>query len=244
MCFSFGYAVYKWILYPCTLLALWPIPYYSSAQSLTGTSGLVTVPTAEMLGDGEVSFGATFFNKRYFAFSNNQYHGLAYYATLGYLPFLEISLRLTRCINYPEPQAIGDRMPSVRVRVYKEDEYIPSVVLGIHDFAAVFGGEEAINFNACYVVASKNIETNSGIGKIGFHLGYGTDWIAAFNHQFVGLFGGVSVSPKPFIVFMLEHDAEKFNIGSRATLFEHLNLILGLMHLDAISAGLSYNFRL
>jgi hypothetical protein len=235
----------KAILLLTAVLALIFRPQSSLAQSLTGTSGLITIPTAEILKDGEVSFGANFMNKEYFAYGDNKYHGLANFATIGYLPFLEISFRLTRKLDYPEPQAIGDRMVSVRLRPLKESRFFPAFALGIHDFARVTGTViPTNNFNALYLSASKGFGLRPVIDRIDFHLGYGTDWIEALDHQFVGPFGGVSISPRPFIRFILEHDAEKLNCGLRISILDHIDFLAALIDFKVVSGGTSFRFRL
>ncbi len=233
------------ILLLTLVLALLSHSQNGSAQSLTGTSGLITIPTAEILKDGEVSFGANFINKEYFAYGFNNYHGLSNFATIGYLPFLEISFRLTRRLDYPEPQAIGDRMISVRLRPLKESRFFPALVLGAHDFARVTGTAiPTNNFNALYLSASKGFGLRHVIHRVDFHLGYGTDRIEALDHQFVGPFGGISISPRPFLRFMLEHDAEKLNCGLRISILDHIDFLAALIDFKVISGGTSFRFRL
>ena len=186
--------------------------------------------------DGEISFGSSWLNKEHFVYGSNQHHGMANFITLGYLPFLEISARLTRRLNYPAPQALGDRMVSVRLRVLKENAFFPSVVAGIHD---PIGTKR---FNALYLVTSKSVHLFRTTTAV--HLGYGFDRIEAQQRQFVGLFGGVSVSPSPFVTLMLEHDAERFNCGARVSILDHVELLVAFLNFDALSVGASYKLRL
>jgi len=227
-----------WILALSLTFILIFQPENGIAQSLTGTTGLITIPTAEMPRDGEISFGLNLINKKYLVLfdSNKEYHGMANFMTLGYLPFLEISARLTRLLNHPQPQALGDRMVSVRLRLFKENEFFPSIVLGLHD---PVGNK---HFNASYLVASKNFRPSHT--TMDFHLGYGVEWIEAAQHQFIGLFGGISLSPTPFIALMLEHDSEKFNCGMRMSILDHVEILLAFLNFDTFSGGISYKFRL
>ena len=230
----------KWISVCVALILLFGFSSQNViAQSLTGTTGLVTIPTAEMPEDGEISFGFSIINKEHSAYSyahGGQHHEVANFITLGYLPFLEITPRLTRLLHFPQPQAIGDRMVSIRLRVLKESAIFPSVVCGVHD---PFGA--SINFSASYLVASKSFSASNC--RMGIHLGYGGDWLKAREakgHQFLGLFGGVSLSPSPFITLMLEHDAEKLNGGVRLSIFDRLELTGAFLGFDAFSGGISY----
>jgi len=236
----------KWVLLFNIALILLFQSRAGIAQSLTGTTGLITIPTAEIPKDREISFGTSWLNKKYFVLYDyyQEYHGMANFITLGYLPFLEISARLTRILDSPRPQSIGDRMVIVRLSPFKENAFFPSVVLGAHDFVWQIREKPSNNFNALYLVASKNFRFESFVNSIGFHLGYGTDWREARHHQFVGLFGGISLSPSPFIALMLEHDTEKFNCGMRMSILDHLEILVALLNFDTLSGGISYKFKL
>ena len=211
------------------------------AQSLTGTTGLLTIPTAEMPEDGEISFGTSLLNKKHFGYWGGsyryKYHGMANFITLGYLPFLEITPRLTRFLDFPDPQATGDRMVSIRLRLLRESEFLPSVVFGVHSPFST-----SRYFNSSYLVVSKNFRLPH-TRKIGFHLGYGVDFLDAKSHQFIGVFGGVSFSPHPSLTLMLEHDAEKFNSGVRLTFFDRVELLVAFLNFNALSGSISYKFK-
>ena len=159
------------------------------AQSLTGTTGLVNIPTADILQDGQIYFGVGFVNKKYNTWISDEFHQTAYFVTIGFLPFMEVSLRLTRLLRYGD-NALGDRMASIRLRLLKEHEFYPSLVLGAHDFTSAFGIDMFNNFNTLYLVTSKHIQIESFLQKIGFHLGYDTNWIKAVQHQFIGVLEG------------------------------------------------------
>ena len=99
------------LLYPQTI----------PAQSLTGTTGLVSIPTAQMPADGTVAVGVNLIDRRYHD-SPDPYPGntaMVQYASIGFLPFAEVGLRLTRMLDRPRAQALGDRMVSVRLRLLR-----------------------------------------------------------------------------------------------------------------------------
>jgi hypothetical protein len=217
------------------------------AQSLTGTSGLVTIPSAELPKDGEVIFGLNAGNKKYNVRNPGKFHHYSYYATIGYLPFLEVSLRLTRHTNFSwsfGDEGLGDRMASVRLRVMKEKKYTPSLVLGVHDVFSAFEKTKVVYFNALYIVGSKTIKPMNSPFRFGLHMGYGTDRMKAKHHEFVGLFGGLSIGYKDFLSFMVEQDTEKFNGGVRLDLFRHVQILAALLNFDSFSGGVSFRFAL
>ncbi|MGD8777882.1 MAG: YjbH domain-containing protein [Ignavibacteria bacterium] len=216
------------------------------AQSLTGTSGLVSVPTAEIAADGNLILGVNFLNKKYLEYTKYKYHAMAYFVTLGYLPFLEVSIRFTRQSLPQELRktSVGDRMISLRLKILKEGIFFPAIVLGCHDIGTTISSGDARHFNSLYLVGSKIFHFNSIIKNIGFHLGYGADWMKSNHYQFIGFFGGISIPINSFSDFMLEHDSKYFNCGIKLLFLGKLQLLVSLMDLNGFSGGISYKFIL
>jgi hypothetical protein len=78
------------------LLALltWGLaPLSGRAQSLTGTTSLITVPVAHLPSDSVITFGAGFMNRKYTDYLEGRHHYTPYSASITFLPFLEVSLR-------------------------------------------------------------------------------------------------------------------------------------------------------
>ena len=215
-----------------------------AAQSLTGTTGLVTIPTAEMPEDAGVSFGVSFFSKKFQQYGRGQYDLIPYFANIGYLPFLEVGLRATRRRDLGRGEGLGDRMVSVRLRLLSERNMVPALVLGVHDFLTGSEGYTTTHFNALYLVASRHLRVAPLASDVGLHLGYGTDWMKARHYQFVGLFGGVSVSPTSYLTLMLEYDSERFSGGLRMTVLDHVALLAAWQGFDVFSGGVSYRLKL
>ncbi len=215
----------------------------AAAQSLTGTSGLVLIPTAEMPADGTLAFGGGFVHKRYSRYKGGTHHYVPYYTSITYLPFLELGFRFSRLVDSPERQALGDRMVSVRLRLSSEGEKRPAVVVGAHDFIKSSDASTS-RFNTLYLVLSKHFDGIPVARRIGVHAGYGSDVMDADSHQFVGLFGGLSASPVPGLDVLVEYDGDALSIGPRVLLFRHLQLVAALQNFDAVVAGGSVRFRL
>lgn len=210
----------------------------SVAQSLTGTAGLVTVPTAAMPADGSVSVGVNWVHPDFHRSPYGTNTAVYEFASVAFLPFVEVGLRLTRVLDTPE-QALGDRMVSVRLRLLEDGEYTPAVVVGAHDLVGTR------IYHTTYVAASKEVEGVPVAGTVGVHAGFGGQWlgISAKGEQFQGFFGGVSVAPRPWVTLMAEHDAERVNAGVRLRVWRFS--LLGAAHdLRALSGGVSYTHRL
>jgi len=214
----------------------------SVAQSVTGTTSLITIPTGEMPDDGTLSFGGGFVNKKYSDYLDGRVHFTPYFIAVSYLPFLEVSFRFSRPWRLDDRERLGDRMVSARLQLLRENKKRPALVFGVHDFLSGVGASHNLYFNALYLVASKHIQLAPFAA--GFHLGYGTDWMKARHHQFVGPFGGVSVSPFRFLDVMLEYDGETVNVGQRVTLFKSLEVLVALENLDTFTGGATFRIKL
>ena len=216
------------------------------SQTLEGTTGLFFIPTAEMQKDGQLSIGTNFVHRELISFGGFAEDAYTPYVTFTYLPFIEFNLRITRMIkSRVTTQGIGDRTFSVRIRFIEEGVVLPAFAFGLHDALAVFGGSGAIHNNALYIVGTKNISPHSFlIESISLHAGYGLDVIKADTHNFVGLFGGLSLHLLNHFELMTEYDGKRANCGLRIKYFDHLSLLGGFIGYKHFSGGASFNFTL
>ena len=126
------------------LLMILSISWKGFSQATNGMSGLIHIPSARMLDDGQLVLGAAFIPKPYFQRYYRRINpGLNTYITYGILPFIEVMFRYTHELNLkvnPQTQYFPDRMLGIRARILKEKKIIPAVVIGFQDSSAVFGG--------------------------------------------------------------------------------------------------------
>ena len=227
----------------------------SHAQSLTGVPGLVTIPTAEMAEDGTFTAGYHFLNHPYRTFYPDdpfggmaKYHAHAPYASLVFLPFLELNLRLTRsATNDLREDYLGDRFVGVRVQALRETSMWPAVVVGAHDFVG-----RSRRFAATYVAVSKTMHPPV-VDHVSLHLGYGPRLLGSESnesdsftkrYQFDGLFGGVAVAPVPGLRLMVEYDSHQLSGGVDAVLWKGLRILVGIVGFEALSGGVGYTLTL
>ncbi len=218
-------------------------------QSLTGTTGYFSIPSAEIYQDKAMFFGSNLLNKEYKKWGNLDYHAMDFFVTTTYLPFVELSIRFTRMIDLPKSEyesTNGDRMASARFRLLKEGKFHPAVVFGLQNFFTTLQSGDASHFNSTYLVVTKNFKIHKVLQNVGLTAGYGTDVLTSADYQFIGFFGGVKITPQDlnFLELMLEYDAEKWNLGTRITVLKHVVFLAGLEGFDAFSGGLSYRFML
>lgn len=210
-----------------------PLP----AQSLAGMTGLVTIPTAHLQRDGTVAVGMNLVDRRHHGYDNpgfEQHSGLVQYVSIGFLPFVEVDLRLTRVVGVPR-LALGDRMVSVRLRVVDEGPRTPAVAVGAHDVVGTH------RFHTLYAVASRSVAGVLGVGDVSAHVGVGGDplRLGLRSQGPRGAFGGVSVSPAPPVALMAEYDGSQVNAGVRLRI-GRFALLAAAQDLEGFSGGLSY----
>lgn len=219
------------------ILALGSIfPSSIVAQSLMGTTGLVTIPTARMQKDGTLSMGVSYFDRKHMEyFEGTENIGMAY-INLTLLPFLELVMRVNRPVPYHSVYTV-DRTPMLRLRILKERTYLPAVVVGIHDFASsqTWGW---VYFNATYIVLSKKIN------EFDFHFGYAPKIMEAHYYQLNGPFGGVAYIPNKAVSLFAEYNTKTINAGVQLQFFKHFGLSLATINFDSFATGVNFKIFL
>ena len=230
------------------LLIILLISWKGFSQSTNGMSGLIHIPSARMLEDGQLVIGAAYIPKPYFQRYNRRLNpGLNTYITYGILPFVEVMFRYTHELNMPVNTTTGyfpDRMLGFRARLLSEKKYLPALVLGLQDASAITGDTCLVcsNYSATYFVGSKNIKTE--FGNFDLTLGYAFDFFELKSKDYMGVFGGISFSPNFFknTSILIENNSKGINTGIGLTGFSKFNLMLGLWNLDKPTFSFNYLF--
>jgi hypothetical protein len=212
---------------------------------MVGTSGLFHVPTANVPADRTIILGSSYIPMedmpRGFLERGNQpaiYDALTAQATVVFLPSLEVMFRYTGNLKMNERDRqtlFMDRMLSARLRLWKEGELIPAVLLGYHDMGSYS------YFESQYLVASKHIDA---LGmQLGLHAGYAFDLFGRRSEAYRGSFGGIALMPlgDERLELILEHDSHHPNAALRIQLFSRLSLMAGLYELRR--AGFQVSLR-
>jgi len=215
------------------------------AQSLTGLSGYFKIPSAYISDDAQLSIGGSIFNRKYQPYSDYQKDDADAYILLGYLPCVELSIRLTRQIGAHTPFHNADRMFSGKVKIIEEGEYIPAFTLGLQNPLST--EESANHFNSTYFVVSKLFQL-SPIVSTSITVGRGFDWIKAADYEFIGFFGGVEIKYSPSEIIntslILENTGLVSNIALKLLLFKHFVLLGGFEGFNAFSFGSAFLINL
>lgn len=219
----------------------------TNAQSLTGTTGYFNIPSGEIHKDRTMFVGSNLLSKDYKKWGSPDHDAMNFFVTTSFLPFAEISIRFTRVIGLDDySSTVGDRMASARLQVLNEKKYVPSVVIGLQNFFTTLSSGGASHFNSTYIAVTKNFRLPKVINNFGLTAGYGSEILDAADYQFIGLFGGIKITPQhlEFLELMAEYDGDKWNAGARVTILKHIVLLGGFEGLDAFSGGVSYRFLL
>jgi hypothetical protein len=128
---------------------------YPLTLSTHGTVGLIQVPTARVLDDGEFGFGIS---------SEIPFNRI--YGRMQFFPWLEVALKYTEGKHKPynlviDTQTWKDKGIDLKFQLLKESEYLPAIAIGFNDFGgtAYYASE--------YIVANKrfnNLDLTLGMG--------------------------------------------------------------------------------
>lgn len=220
--------------------------------SLGGTSGLIHIPTAEVLSDQQVTVGLGYVHRQAAYLERGRCDNYPVYIVLGYLPRLEFSAGVTfvpGTKSYDGTNTYKDGVVSLQYLVLKERKYLPALALGARDIYSF------ILLNTTYVVASKSIVAKPTI-HWRLHIGYGSDIIDhhlgvpkkdrqfPVGHTIVGLFGGLEINWKNRLSYVLEYDSQKMNTGFRFHWLRNWQLDLVLLNMEYWSGNLNCSFSL
>jgi len=224
------------------------MPLNIYAQSLMGTTGLFNIPAAELMPDKTVMIGFNQIPKEYSAYGNFQYNNMVYYATVTFLPRIELMFRYTyrlgAGVRRSDTNFFMDRMVAARFLLLRENEYRPSLLIGFHDPGKSINLAANNTFSANYVSLSKNLEfyfLNTGL-----HLGYAFDIPGQKTLTHRGAFGGITLAHRtvPAVQLIFEYDSAYINQAVKVLLFNRIQLMGGLINFDRLSGGLSYRVQL
>lgn len=164
---------------------------FNNPSNWAGT-GLMEIPTARVLDDGELRFGVA------------QAHPFRWYSgAMGVYPGLEVDFRFTELLNIESnsPGSYGnykDKALDVKYQIFQESKVFPALAVGLHDIQ----GTQL--FPAKYMVFSRQIF------PLDFTLGFGTQRLKG-DHSLpltdkVGMFGGVEFALNDWFHLMAEYN--------------------------------------
>jgi hypothetical protein len=185
-----------------------------------GVSGILSVPTAEVVDDGVAVFGLGRFLRRMETRAGDTI-ARNYTVTLGYLPGLEVTARFVDFPQLPDSHGttnLQDRAVSAKYRVLFNNRL--SAALGALDV----GGQSQVN------AAYYGVATYRCLPQLSVSAGTGTD-------RLDGLFGGVRWTPHKTVSLLGEYDTRTVNYGVELRPLKGLTLTGGLINGHAAISG-------
>jgi len=205
--------------------------------SLWGSTGLLSVPTAQVQPYASFAIGANWVDSDH---REGAWGGgtMAQFLTVGVVPQVELSLCATNVYGrlgmqeWSRPDGGGysiDRMVSLQWRVVDRGQEL-AVAVGAQDFVGTGDlgpGTSNRLYRADYVVAS------AGVGRLAVHAGLGSGRLR-------GGFGGVEWSVSPRVALVADRDAEFTNVGVRVAVARRVTADVALMGMESLGGGLTY----
>lgn len=212
-------------------------PARSAGLALNGMTGLVNTPTAEVLPDATVRFGASQVDEERAFFGRGQMDNRLFFVSIGFLPRTEVSIRATwlpeLSLLESRDTAVVDRLAGGRFLVLAEGR-LPALALGVDDVRGTR------LFHSSYAVATKTLR--AGRPCLRASLGYGSRLLEAGDYVLDGTFGGLEASAGPASA-LLDFDTETWNSAARLTAFGRLSVLIALLDLKTPSGGIAWIHR-
>lgn len=224
-----------------------------AGSSLLGPQGLLLTPTANLPVDRQFQVGVRQLQAPYaFIKGEKVANNFLFYASLVYLPRLEVTLSFTTAPGRhgnDGSNVYKDAAVFAQFFVLEEKDDLPALAIGMYDFYSYSF------YNALFMVLSKTFRNRLPV-PLQAHLGYGVDWIdkhygdtgpdrdVPVPHHLLGFFGGIEMALSNQINLIFEYDTDRFNTGLRFNVFEHFEILGSLLNLDTFSGGLSYKLQI
>lgn len=237
------------------LLLLLSVPV--RAQLFTGTEGLISVPSAEMLRAGDFQIGTYFMNRHFtpdvgFTYDGIKYNTVDFFVSITPFSWIEVSytftLLKTLTEGHEKPSLNNkDRYFSLRLNPLREGYWWPSVVVGTNDpfrTSALRGTGKSYGFFCnYYLAATKHFMPHNQ--ELGINLAY-RYYPDAKSRRWQGLVGGITWRPSwvPNLRAIAEYNGEGVDVGADVLLWKHLFLQAALQNCKWFIGGLSYRANL
>lgn len=230
-----------------------------SGQEMIGTTGGLSIPTAEMNPSGTFMTGINFVGEGSIQGYdltaqedcwNFEYNTGIYYLNFTPFSWLEISLKNTmlksRLDRYYHDKGDyyyerTDRSLSFRVKALDEGEYWPAVVLGINDPYQETGRGIYCSY---YGVCTKHFHLKG----LGLNLVPTIGYAQPYKHSkmYDGVFGSIKVSLDALsnCAILAEYDTHHFNLGLQTLLFNHLGIYAFTTGFQNFNCGIHYQYTI
>lgn len=212
-----------------------PASGWPASPSLEGNSGLIRIPTAEVIPDGTLLVGASYMDEEHSrAATEKPTNAMPLFVGLGLLPGLEVVGKVT---ILHDVEAFGwshnlDRSFNVQCRLLRQGRSTPAVAVGAQDVA--FGTTTSyVHGEAQYAVGTWEAR------RYRLHLGLGRERLG-------GVFGGVdyALSSDHKLHLMMDYDTRFLNAGLRGFAGRRVTLDVSLLGMSDLGGAVTFRTEL
>lgn len=212
--------------------------------NLTGMTGFVNTPWAGVLADRRLEAGYSHVPRAWAYDHRGSNDNEIYYATLGFLPQTEVSVRWTvvpglRSFQDEVPESEltdTDYMASGRLCLIQPRPNRPGLAVGIED------AKGTRRFHSTYGVAGLPWQIQQVRGRVS--IGYAIDAFEAGRRTLLGTFGAFEFSPWRIVAAQLEYDTEKWNLGVAVPAPYGIRFRAAWLHAQSLSVGVGFGHSL
>ncbi len=220
------------------------VPASPEWVSAGGMTGFILTPWAGVMPDRGFEAGAHFMPREWAYDRRGRNDNQVYYATIGFLPRVETSMRWTRIPGYrsfeevaPDSRLVDvDRMSSGRVELLAPRPGRPGLAAGIEDV------QGTRRFHAAYAVAGLPASIFQVQSRLS--MGYGFRAFAASRYVLDGVFGAFELVPTRFARLQAEFDSEKWNVSIGLSPGGGIRIRAVLLNLESPSFGAGWSHTL
>lgn len=221
-----------------------------TAQEYAGMTGMIHVPTAEMVPEGEARIGAYFLNAKFLPeqIGRKDYHTSNHFLAVAPFSWIELSYVCTLLKRNKDADFdMKDRSFNAKIRPLKEGKWWPAVALGMQDIGHAPSntelGTDGAYFQNIFMVASKHFVWKKH--EWGIHLAY-RYYTSDYNSRWRGIAGGITYRPAfaRNLRAIVEYMGDDVNVGVDCLLWKHLFLQASLQNGNAFTGGVCFRVNL
>lgn len=202
-----GFIMLKQFYFLSLSLSLLSADNFYNASSFQGYTGIINVPTAEVIQDGKIELQIS---NQVDAFrvrdTRDQYEAQHFFMNFGFLPNLEVTGRLAN-IEPKEGSIASTKMAfldrdlsaSFKYQIPYYHKYLPKIAFGVQDL-----GGDASRYEAKYIVATKQYAFFRG--TVGYAFG---------SERLDGFFAGAELKANEWFYLLSDYDSRDTHIGAR-----------------------------
>jgi hypothetical protein len=210
------------------IAAQWP-----TSQSHEGTSGLIRIPTADVIPDGTLLAGVSYMDAEHSRVVTATTDAIPVFVGIGLLPNLELVGKVTifNDVTAFDWNVNTDRSFNAHYRLLQQRGNRPAVAIGAQD--VTFGTTSSYLGKAEYVVGTWAAE------RYRLHLGWG-------KKRLDGPFGGVEYALRPDrrLQVMMDYDTEFCSLGLRGFVSKWVTLDVSLLGLSDLGGAVVFRTEL